>query len=215
LVPPAEKKSLVKSLLTEAVLVTLLGITLSFAANSLSVRGLKLTRNYFPGPSISSHASTPASSGTNAATVSTPSQSPAERAIARLNQKGLQVVDDSQMPVLFQDPNYQTGSIIFVDARDDDHYQKGHIPGAYQLDHMYAEKYLGTVLPACNTAQQIVVYCGGGDCEKSEFVAELLRAAVPNNKIFIYVGGMTDWQARKSVIEKGERNSGQLSSATP
>ena len=70
---------------------------------------------------------------------------------------------------------------------------------------------LGPVLPACTVAQQIVIYCHGGDCEFSEFAAELLHSAnVPNEKIFIYANGMPGWEARKLPLESGDRNSGQI-----
>ncbi len=199
-----------KNVLGEAVLVAVLGVTLAFLANSLSRRGLKLTRDYFPGGSRSS---TPLRLATGPATNT--AATPAQMAIERLRQKGLQVVDDEQVQTLFHDPRYEQGGIIFIDARNDDEYQRGHIPGAYHLDHMYPEKYLGGVLPACELAQQIVVYCHGGDCELSEFAAELLRksAGVPNEKLFIYAGGINSWQAHKFAVESGDRKSGQLTTS--
>src|SRR5206468_11489654 len=124
-----------------------------------------------------------------------------------------QVVDGQQALALFKDPHYEQGQIIFIDARNDDQYRQGHIPGAYLFDHIYPEKYLPAVLPACTAAQQIVVYCHGGDCELSEFAAELLRgsAGVPNEKLFIYAGGINSWQAHKLPVESGDRKSGQIS----
>ena len=202
-----------KKVLVEAALVAIMGASLAFVANGLSSRGLKLTRNYFPGanrPALPARAaSNPGSAtpGTNTATASLE-----QDAIARLRGKGLQVVDGEHALSLFHDARYEQGLIMFIDARNDDDYKQGHIPGAYQLDHMYAEKYLGAVLPACNTAQQIVVYCHGGDCELSEFAAELLRssAGVPNHKLFVYSGGLKEWETRRLPLEIGERKSGQF-----
>jgi len=198
-----------KNVLGEAVLVAVLGATLSFAANSLSRRGLKLTTDYFPGGNHPSIPTRVAGAATNTAAT------PAQMALERLRQKGLQVVDDEQIQTLFHDPRYEQGGIIFIDARNDEEYERGHIPGAYHLDHMYAAKYLGAVLPACGLAQQIVVYCHGGDCELSEFAAELLRnsAGVPNEKLFIYAGGINSWQAHKLPLESGGRKSGQLTTS--
>jgi len=126
------------------------------------------------------------------------------------------VADGEQALSLFHDARYEQGLIIFVDARNDDHYRQGHIPGAYQFDHMYPEKYLGAVLPACNTAQQVVVYCDGGDCELSEFAAEFLRgsAGVANDKLFVYSGGLKEWERRHLPLEIGERKSGQFRTAS-
>jgi rhodanese-related sulfurtransferase len=205
----------VKKVLAEALVVALAGAIVAFAANALSSRGLKLTRNYFPG-TIRSSGSTATASSAPSTTPGTNKPSPVQMAVARLKEKGMQVVDDDQAVALFKDPRYEQGAIIFIDARNDEHYKEGHIPGAYQLDHMYPEKYLGTLLPACNVAQQIVVYCNGGDCELSEFAAEMLRssAGVPNEKLFIYAGGINGWQARGLPMETGERKSGQFRSAS-
>jgi rhodanese-related sulfurtransferase len=121
------------------------------------------------------------------------------------------VADDNQAAQLFLDPRREQGLIVFIDARDDEHFQEGHIPGAYQLDYYHAENYLGTVLPVCQLAQQIIVYCNGGECEASEHTAEFLRdAQVPADKLYVYAGGITAWNAKHRPVELGARNSGQM-----
>ena len=108
------------------------------------------------------------------------------------------------------------GSILFVDARDEEHFQEGHIPGAYELDPYHLEKYLADVLPACQLAQQIIVYCYGGDCEDSRFAAVTLRnAGIPAEKLFVYTGGISDWTNHSLALELGERNSGNIRKGTP
>jgi rhodanese-related sulfurtransferase len=201
----------VKKILAEAVLVTAVGAALAFAANELSTRGLKLTRNYFPGaraPSLAPVASAQGAPGTN-------QSSAAEAAVARLREKGLQVIDEKEVTQLFHDPRYDQGPIIFIDARNDEHYREGHIPGAYQLDRYHPENYLAAVLPACQMAEKVVVYCTGGDCEDSEFAALLLRdsAGVAAQKLFVFTGGMTEWTNRGLPIEEGGRKSGQMRAA--
>jgi rhodanese-related sulfurtransferase len=213
----------VKRVFREALLIALLGAAFSLAANAISARGLKLTKDYFPRGNrhgIPANPPAQAQAGTNttntiAVNPSSGSLSPAEQAIARLHQKGLQIADDEQVLSLFHDPRYEQGLIVFIDARNEEHFQQGHIPGAYQFYHMYPEKSLGAVAPACNAAQQILIYCNGGDCELSEFAAEFLinSLQVPNSKILIYAGGITAWQNKKLPIETGERKSGQISSA--
>ncbi|HEV8540788.1 MAG TPA: rhodanese-like domain-containing protein [Verrucomicrobiae bacterium] len=101
--------------------------------------------------------------------------------------------------------------IILIDARDDRHYSEGHIPGAFQFDRYYPEKYLPQLLPSALAAEQIVVYCNGGTCEDSEFAALALKeAGIPAQKISIYAGGMTDWRASHRSIELNGRKSGAL-----
>jgi 3-mercaptopyruvate sulfurtransferase SseA len=135
----------------------------------------------------------------------------AEDALARLREKGLQVVDSKQAHELFQDPRFAQGLIVFVDARNDEHYQQGHIPGAWQFDRYHPENYLPAVLPACQLAQQVVVYCAGGDCEDSEFAAVFLRdsAQIPGEKLYVFAGGWNEWTERRLPVETGGRKSSQ------
>lgn len=196
----------------EAVFVAAVGVLIALAANQISPRGLKLTRNYFP---ETRPAPLPAAAVTNAAPgpaqTNEAALSESESAVARLKSKGLQVVGFEQVKGLLHDPAFQRGSIVFIDARDDEHYQAGHIPGAYQLDYYHPDKYLPTVLPLCQMATNVVVYCTGGDCEDSEMTALMLRdLGVSNGKLSVYSGGMTEWDDRKEPIETGARNSGQM-----
>ena len=129
-----------------------------------------------------------------------------------LAEKGLQGLESDKAEQLFQDPRYQSDQIIFIDARDDKHFDEGHIPGAYQLDRFRPEAYLPAVLPACTRAEQVVVYCNGGACEDSLFAAEMLRdnGLVKNEKLFVYTGGIADWQAKGRPVETGARKSGVM-----
>ncbi len=192
--------SKVKLVLLEALIVGAAGAALAFAANALSPRGLKLTQNFFPGGDVYRNQALPA--GTNRAT-----PSPTAALAAKLKAKGLGLVDGAQVVELFHDPRYQQKAIVFLDARNDDDYQEGHIPGAYHFDHFHFDKYLPTIIPLCQAAQQIVVYCGGGDCELSEFAATMLGTdlGIPKEKIFVYGGGMTEWTSNNLPLETGER----------
>jgi rhodanese-related sulfurtransferase len=175
----------------EGVIVALVGAILAFAANAFSPRGLKLSRDYFPKISRPAHTVTtgtgPSSSATNASTVD-------EQVLSRLKEQGLQAVDTPAAVALFNDPRRLQETIVFIDARDAEHYQKGHIPGAYQLDYYHPEAQLPQVLSACQNAEQIIVYCNGGTCEDSQFTAVMLRdAGIPPSKIHVYLGGITEW----------------------
>jgi rhodanese-related sulfurtransferase len=72
------------------------------------------------------------------------------------------------------------------------------------------------VLPACQNARSIVVYCTGGNCEDSEFAAlSLKEAGVPQERLAVYVGGITEWAAKAWPVEIGERKSGNMRTANP
>ena len=200
----------VKRVLVEAALVAVVGALFAFAANRISPRGLALTRNYFPeGTGRLLSANPPAYRSHNVAGTNSPAFDPAQLLAAELKEKGLQLIDGRQAAQLFHDPRFQQNVIVFVDARDEQHYRQGHIPGAYEFDPYRPEKYFAAVLPVCQAAEQIVVYCNGGDCDDSETAAILLRdIGIANQKLLVYGGGITDWTTDNLPVEIGGRNSG-------
>jgi len=199
----------VRQIFGEFALVAVLGAAFAFAANQISPLGLALTRNYFPtgtSPSVRLSAG-----DTNSGPVS-----PTQFLARQMQEKGLQLLDDSQSARLFRDPRFKQDIIIFVDARDEDSYQRGHIPGAYEFDPFHPEKYFDAVLPLCQKAVQIVVYCNGGDCDDSESAALLLRdVGISNQKLFVFGGGITEWMTNNLPVETGARNSGILRKPNP
>jgi rhodanese-related sulfurtransferase len=199
----------IRSVFVETLLVAVTGVALAFGANMVSPRGLALTRNYFP-----AGISRPTTVAHNTAPTTALAPSPAELLAMRLKEQGLQSVDGRQVAQLFNDARFKQGGIAFVDARDEKHYREGHIPGACEFDPYYPEKYFPTALPVCQKAEQIVVYCNGGDCDDSESAAILLRdVGIANQKLYIYTGGITEWTTNGLPVETGGRNSGYLRSA--
>lgn len=190
------------TVLVEAVIIGIAGAILGFAANSVSPFGLKLRHDYFPGAIRSSALvvmqATNVSGGAHLITNAT------ALVAARLKMKGLKGLTLEQVSQLYYDVRRLNGLIVFVDARDEKQYQAGHIPGAFLFDHYHAEQYLPIVLPVCMGAEQVVLYCYGGECEDSEFAAVILReAGVSNDKLNIYMGGFTEWATNGLPIEHG------------
>lgn len=209
---PSLKQEIGK-IVIEALIVAVTGLGLALAANVVSPRGLVLSRNYFPaGPATPAPAQKSVPSATNAPVDDQAAE--AAEVSGRLRDKGLQEVKRSQVEQLLRSPLYQDGRIIFVDARDEDHYQDGHIPGACQLNPYHPEKELGNVLPLCQAAQKVIVYCTGGECEDADTTAILLQdSGVPATNLFVYGGGFTEWEDRHLPVETGARNSGMLRSS--
>jgi rhodanese-related sulfurtransferase len=194
--------------LREAVLVAVAGGVLALIANQLSPRGLTLTRNYFP-DGVGNAMRAVAGTSTNTATPA----SSTPLVVSGESSEWLWINGD-QAVRLFHDSHLKPGVLVFIDARDEEHYVGGHIPGAYEFDPYHPEKYFPTVLPACRAAEQIVVYCNGGDCDDSKTAAQLLKdVGIPYRKLFIYGGGITDWGNNHQPVETGARNSGNLSIA--
>ena len=202
--------------LWESLLVTGIGSVLALAANTLHPSGVRLGRDYFPRrnpPAVSPAAAAQAEpSEPEPPPVQDEFSAPAlDRAAARIEQQGFQVMRHDEVVALFDDPLTREGYNIFIDARNDRAFTAGHIPGAYQLDHYHIEDYIDQVLPACLSAMTIVVYCGGGECEDSEFTTlELFDRGVDPSRVFVYPGGMSLWQQSGQPVEKDTRGSGRI-----
>jgi len=197
------------AVLLEAGLVVVAGIGFALAANELSPNGLKLTRDYFPGAARPSKPTVVIPPPAPGAPSSTHADSLDALIAGRLKEKGLQLISRAETERLWHDPRCQQGFVIFVDARDEDHYAQGHIPGAWQLNPYHPEKEWNAVLTPCQNADQVIVYCAGGDCEDADSTAILLtNAGIPKQKIFVYGGGFTDWTEQRLPVETGARDSG-------
>ncbi len=198
-----------KRILGEMLTVAIAGLAFALVANSISPHGLDLDRNYFPG------ASRPLPEPGETTNAPNPTVAAAQMA-ARIQAQGLQIITGREVHQLFQDPRHAQELVVFIDARNQAQYRQGHIPGAYPFDLYRAPEELPNVLPACLNADQVVVYCTGGDCEDSEFGAITLRdAGVPIDRLFVFTGGITEWTAEGYPVETGERQSRMMRSPTP
>ncbi|MGA2657940.1 MAG: rhodanese-like domain-containing protein [Verrucomicrobiota bacterium] len=198
-----------RKILLEGLVVAAIGAAVAFVANAVSPRGLKLDRDYFP-PRLQAQSSrtnpslTAPGSNTNSA---------AELLAAKIKAFGLQPAESNLVSQLFNDPRREGDLIVFIDARDEKDYQQGHIPSAFEFYDPYRDKFLDTVGPVCQIAQQVVVYCHGGDqCDDSIQAALTLRDVlhVPKENLLVYGGGFTEWCANGLPVEMGERKSGQM-----
>jgi rhodanese-related sulfurtransferase len=202
-----------KHVLIEGLLVAIAGAAFAFSANWLACEltrhsstplGLELARNYFPRD---------LSNAAPANAINTSANIPArENLEAQLRAEGLRLADSSLVAQLYQDPRCQQGLVVFVDARDNGQYEQGHIPGAYLFNEFHRETYLATVVPVCQAAEQVVIYCDGGTCDLSINAAKVLRdlPQIGGEKLFVYAGGMAEWTTNGLPVEIGERNSGKM-----
>lgn len=136
--------------------------------------------------------------------------------VQRLRDLGFQALYHHEVIDIFNSPYRADGLYVIIDARTEQHYRNGHIPGAYHLDHYYLDRTIGKVLEVCKTADKIVVYCNGGACEDSELaVGDLLERGILFDRLYIYAGGFTMWADDGMQYEVGERNSGELAWDVP
>lgn len=204
-------------ILQDSILIVVLGTVVGLAANAVSPRGLSLTRDYF-GSTLTNGSA--ARAGSAAAVRSEPhatdtarpaperstgpDRSPEPSATASRTKHGLPLATHDEVAAWFRDPGYAQQKIIFIDARDEAHYAEKHIPGAYPFDHYHPDRTIATVIAATQLADRVVVYCHGGDCEDSELAfQDLLALGVPEAKLVIYGGGITEWVNHRMPVATG------------
>ena len=95
---------------------------------------------------------------------------------------------------------WKDSTALFVDAREPDFFEEGHIPQAINLprDSILQAKALGEL---ADKSRPLIVYCSGEDCEDSRIVAKGLLA-MGHAKVSVYAGGMEEWSASGSPVEK-------------
>lgn len=87
---------------------------------------------------------------------------------------------------------YLSGTAVFIDAREQEEYDEGHIKGALNLPFEWWDDYWMDVEPYLTPVDEIVVYCGGLDCELSLFAARELDY-LGYKKSYIFFGGWQKW----------------------
>ena len=78
---------------------------------------------------------------------------------------------------------------VFVDVREQDEWDEGHIPGAVHIPRGFLEARIEAAAP--DKAQPVVVYCAGGS--RSAFAAKTLEELGYEN-VTSLAGGFTDWK---------------------
>lgn len=96
-----------------------------------------------------------------------------------------------------------SGGVIWIDARQESEFAKGHIPGAILLNEYNWFDLLAAAFEqiAYDDAQRpIIVYCDGRKCEASHAVRRRLLEDVPlaDRPIHVLRGGWPAWQAAQA-----------------
>ena len=91
----------------------------------------------------------------------------------------------------------EAGEWLLVDAREEEHFNAQHIPGALSLPaHSYPEL-LQFFAEDHGTQKTVVVYCGTEDCDLSAELATRLRDELGCQDIRILDGGFLAWRRNK------------------
>ena len=103
---------------------------------------------------------------------------------------------------------FRAGGTVFVDARSEEEYNAGHIPGALFLPQEILEESLSSLMDLIPLDTLVVTYCSGEGCGSSSEAAELLQEAGFTN-VKVFYGGWDVWMGAghpvksRSVLESG------------
>jgi rhodanese-related sulfurtransferase len=91
--------------------------------------------------------------------------------------------------------------VLFMDARRKDEYDGGHIPRAinvdiqlFELDPNYRNQTM-QMLYSLGKRRPVVTYCGGGNCELSHKLSDVL-VSIGFEHVFIYLGGWNEYSTK-------------------
>ena len=90
--------------------------------------------------------------------------------------------------------------VIFVDARSQNDYDNGHIPGAVSFPVGQFEDRIESFLNRYPSDQPIVTYCSGRACEDSHNLAQFLFDVGFTN-VRVFIDGFPGWEAEGYPIE--------------
>ena len=88
-------------------------------------------------------------------------------------------------------------SVIWVDARPDNEFERDHIPGAILLNEDRWNELLPQFLGQWSPEKQVVVYCSAQSCNASREVAKRLREEAQLKNVFVLDGGWEEWLKNK------------------
>ncbi len=179
----------VKTIVLQVGVILAVAVGVALATNAVRSDGLDILRPYFEGPRL-------------------PGDPPVKPGDPKPPQHGYAVIDFEGVTAFIEDELFELGMYVIIDARDQEHFDEGHIRGAYLLNHYFIDEYMPEVEPVVLGADRVMVYCKGGNCEDSILVAgDLLDIGVPLENICLYEDGIQDWVTRGGeIIEGDEQN---------
>ena len=116
----------------------------------------------------------------------------------------LELTSESEQPViqsidLKQAFEFFNNNITFIDARDIDEYNEGHIP--HSLPNPGFFKLLSNLDTLISKQEPLITYCGDAECGISEELADGL-AGEGYKKIFVFLGGWDLWLEAGYPVEQ-------------
>lgn len=91
---------------------------------------------------------------------------------------------------------------LFVDARDREAFDAGHIPGAVNLPWEEAQYDDSLILKAVPKDTPVITYCDGSDCESSILLGGAM-AGLGYRDVKVFFGGWVEWEEAGFPVEEG------------
>ena len=88
---------------------------------------------------------------------------------------------------------FDNKSTVFIDARDPEDYDGGHIENSISIPFDYYEDY-EEVIDNLDPATVYVIYCSGDECSLSIDLADYLYNELLFEKVLIFEGGWPKWR---------------------
>lgn len=94
--------------------------------------------------------------------------------------------------------DFNSGSALFVDAREPEEFECGTIPGSVSIPFDYLpetdlQPFFDSVLTGVTKNRRIVVFCSGDECDLSIHLARNMQAEGYTN-LAIFFGGSSEWE---------------------
>lgn len=83
---------------------------------------------------------------------------------------------------------------LWIDARPEEEFARGHVPGALLLNEDQWNARLTALLTAWSPERKLVVYCSQESCSASHAVAERLRNEAELKNVYVLEGGWEKWR---------------------
>jgi rhodanese-related sulfurtransferase len=99
---------------------------------------------------------------------------------------------------------WRTGAALVLDARAEELFARGRVPGALNVPAAEAKTELSEELKSADRARAVVVYCEGGDCQSSLALAKRLHDEGFRD-IRVFGGGWEAWSEAGLPEEKSEQ----------
>lgn len=98
------------------------------------------------------------------------------------------------------------GEVIWIDARTEEQFAEGHVPGARLLNEQGFHDQLFELLDVLQAADRpVVIYCSGERCAASRKIRDQLRLQFPLENVWVLRGGWPAWRASGGEIEVKSR----------